>query len=110
MSGGEKRTDGIATIQWFGCMMSWKLAGQQGACCNWTHSTSSGEYNWGEGGMLYFPDALLICSLFFFFMSSVASTGCGCGNCVIGWLLCLGFAVVSIYGFVFWPGFVPQLH
>ena len=29
--------------------------------------------------MLYVPDALLICSLFFFFMSAVASTGCGCG-------------------------------
>ena len=29
--------------------------------------------------MLYFPDALLICPLFFFFMSAVASTGCGCG-------------------------------
>ena len=49
------------------------------SCCNWTHSTISGEYNWGEGGILYFPDALLICSLFFFFMSAVASIGCGCG-------------------------------
>ena len=29
---------------------------------------------------------------------------------VIGWLLCLGFAVASIDEVVFWPGFVPQLH
>ena len=83
----ERRTDGIATIQWFGCRMSsiWKQASLKGpkafikSCCNWTHSTSSGEYDWGEGGMLYVPDTLLICSLFFFFMSAVASTGCGCG-------------------------------
>ena len=36
----------------------------------------------GGGGILYFPDALLICSLFFFFMFVVASTGRKCSKWV----------------------------
>ena len=88
MSGGEKRTGGIEAIQWFGYKMNSEDSRSARAARHLFFKKSLQfapippvvESTIGVKGACSI--SLMRCSYalcFFFFMSAVASTGCGCG-------------------------------